>query len=462
MKLIKIFFVALSILICTLSSNAQNNTPKENDSNTPMYLLPPDYPMPYGPPKTEEVIAAIDRIYSYLNGCTPTRLINKSTKAEITDFGKPDTSTVIDLGTFRLNSYEWGVTYSGMLLAAEATGDSKYKDYTQSRLDFLNKTFIYYKTLWDNGFKKKNPFIRIIEPKALDDCGSMCAAFIKAQKSDKQANYRPTIDIGIDFVMNKEHRLKDKTLARMRPQANTVWLDDMYMGIPCMAQMGSLTGQSKYYDEATSQILKFADKMFVKETGLFRHGWVEEMTDHPAFHWGRANGWAILTISDVLDVLPENHKDRSKILELFRAHCRGITKYQGSNGLWHQLIDRNDSYYETSATAIFTYCFAHGINKGWLDPLAFGPQAILGWNGLSTKINDKGQVEGTCVGTGMGFDPAFYYHRPVRALAAHGYGPTLLAGAETLLLLKNYQIVINETSVMFYKNGVDWENLQIK
>jgi len=457
-----IIILTISILGLALKSRAQNITQKETDSNTPMYLLPPDYPMPYGPPKAEEVIAAIDRIYNYLNGCTPTRLINKSTKSEITDFMKPDSSAVIESGTFRLNSYEWGVTYSGMLLAAEATGNSKYKEYTQTRLDFLNKVFIYYKILWDNGLKKRNPFGRIIEPKALDDCGSMCAAFIKAQKTEKQANYRSTIDIGIDFVMNKEHRLKDKTLARMRPEPNTVWLDDMYMGIPCLAQMGSLTGQLKYYDEAASQILKFADKMFVKETALFRHGWVEEMTEHPAFHWGRANGWAILTISDVLDVLPENHKDRAKILELFQAHCRGIAKYQGSNGLWHQLVDRNDSYYETSASAIFTYCLAHGINKGWLDPLAYGPQAILGWNGVSTKINDKGQVEGTCVGTGMGFDPAFYYHRPVRALAAHGYGPTLLAGAETLLLLKNYQIVINETSVMFYKKGVDWRNLQIK
>jgi rhamnogalacturonyl hydrolase YesR len=432
-----------------------------NDSNTPMYLLPPDYPMPYGPPKPDSVIAAIDRIYNYLNSCTPARLINRNTKNEITDFSKPDTLANIEPGSFRLNSYEWGVTYSGMLIAFNATGNPKYKEYTQTRLDFLNKMFGYYKTLWDNGFKTRNPFGRVFVPKALDDCGSMSAAFIKTQRASNN-NYKQFIDIGIDFVMNKEYRLADKTLARMRPQANTVWLDDMYMGIPCLANMGALTGETKYFDEATFQILQFASKMFVPETGLFRHGWVEEMNEHPAFHWGRANGWAILTMSDVLDVLPENHKDRAKILELFRAHIKGIAKFQASNGFWHQLVDRNDSYYETSATAIFTYCMAHGINKGWLDPMAYGPQAILGWNALSTKINSQGQVEGTCVGTGMGFDPAFYYYRPVRALAAHGYGPTILAGAETLLLLKNYQIVINETSVMFYKLGVDWKNLQIK
>jgi unsaturated rhamnogalacturonyl hydrolase len=62
--------------------------------------------------------------------------------------------------------------------------------------------------------------------------------------------------------------------------------------------------------------------------------------------------------------------------------------------------------------------------------------AILAWNAVTTKINAGGQVEGTCVGKGMAFDPAFYYYRPVNVYAAHGYGPVLLAGAEIINLLK--------------------------
>jgi hypothetical protein len=65
-------------------------------------------------------------------------------------------------------------------------------------------------------------------------------------------------------------------------------------------------------------------------------------------------------------------------------------------------------------------------------------------------VNQKGQVEGTCVGTGMGFDPAFYYNRPVSVYAAHGYGPVLLAGAEMIKLLRNYDIRINDSAVQFY------------
>ena len=110
-------------------------------------------------------------------------------------------------------------------------------------------------------------------------------------------------------------------------------------------------------------------------------------------------------------------------------------------------VDKSDSYLETSATAIYAYCFARAINKGWIDGKAYAPAAILAWNAVSTKVNDRGQVEGTCVGTGMAFDPAFYYYRPINVYAAHGYGPVLMAGGEIITLLKNNIFEINDSSL---------------
>jgi rhamnogalacturonyl hydrolase YesR len=165
-------------------------------------------------------------------------------------------------------------------------------------------------------------------------------------------------------------------------------------------------------------------------------------------------------MSELLDVLPPDHQSRNQVFEQFRAQIKGIASYQSGTGFWHQLIDRNDSYYETSATAIFTYCAAHGINKGWLNPQVYGPMAVLGWNAVQIKVNAQGQVEGTCVGTGMAFDPAFYYNRPINVAAAHGYGPVIMAGAEMLKLMKNYQIIINDSAVMFYPVGTDWKQFR--
>ena len=165
----------------------------------------------------------------------------------------------------------------------------------------------------------------------------------------------------------------------------------------------------------------------------------------------RANGWALLTLVELLDVLPEDHPDRAAVLDLLRAHVRGLLARQSGSGFWHQLLDRDDSYLETSATAIYAYALAHAIGRGWIDPVAYGPATLLAWHAVTTKVNAQGQVEGTCVGTGMGFDPAFYYHRPTSPFAAHGYGPVLLAGAEMARLVKEHRFEINDSSTQLYR-----------
>jgi rhamnogalacturonyl hydrolase YesR len=95
---------------------------------------------------------------------------------------------------------------------------------------------------------------------------------------------------------------------------------------------------------------------------------------------------------------------------------------------------------------------ARGINRGWLDARAFGPTVSLGWNAVAKKVNAAGQVEGTCVGTGVGWDPMFYLYRPVHLLAAHGYGPLFLAGAEMIeVRRKNPDIAVHDGGVQFGK-----------
>lgn len=423
-----------------------------NDSNTPLHLLQPAYKVPYGTLTVSEVKEDMDRVLHYLEKNTPTRVVDKKTGKVITDYTTMNTDAQLERGAFRLASYEWGVTYSAMLAAAEATGDKAYYQYVTDRFKFIAEVAPQFRRVLDKYGDVDPQLKQILTPHALDDAGAVCAAMIKVQEKDPSLNLTPLIENYMDFIMNKEYRLADGTFARIRPQYNTLWLDDMFMGIPPVAYYSKLAGDKsgKYLSEAVRQILQFADRMWVPEKKLFRHGWVEEMTDHPAFHWGRANGWALLTMCEVLDVLPEDYPQRDKILHLFREHVRGLAVLQSGEGFWHQLVDRNDSYLETSATAIYVYCFAHAINKGWIDALAYGPVAQLGWHAITTQINEEGQVDGTCVGTGMGFDPAFYYYRPVNVYAAHGYGPVIWAGAEMINLLNRQHPKMNDSAVQYY------------
>jgi rhamnogalacturonyl hydrolase YesR len=105
------------------------------------------------------------------------------------------------------------------------------------------------------------------------------------------------------------------------------------------------------------------------------------------------------------------------------------------------MLDRQDTFLETSCTAMYTYAIARGVNRGWLDPGAYGPVAIAGWNGLTTKISRDGRLSDVCPGTSYAADYIYYYHRPA-VDDIHGYGPTLLAGAEIINMLKNSQLRI--------------------
>jgi rhamnogalacturonyl hydrolase YesR len=443
----------IALMTCS-GAYAQKKKETVNDSNTPLHLLQPDYNVPYGTLTVDEVKADMDRILHYLENTTPTRVVNKNNGRQVTDYTKIDSDSQLERGTFRLASYEWGVTYSAMLAAAEATGDKAYYNYVADRFKFLAEVAPYFRALLNDGKEIDPQMKQILAPHALDDAGAVCAAMIKFSVDDKSVDLAPLIDNYMDFILNKEYRLADGTFARTRPQHNTVWLDDMFMGIPPVAYyslLGDDAQQKSRQGEAVRQVLQFADRMWVPEKKLFRHGWVEGMTDHPAFHWGRANGWALLTMCEVLDVLPENYPQRDKILNLFREHVRGLAALQSGEGFWHQLLDRNDSYLESSATAIYTYCMAHAINKGWIDAMAYGPVVTLAWHALTTIINDKGQVDKTCVGTGMAFDPAFYYYRPVNVYAAHGYGPVIWAGAEMVNLLNKQHPKMNDSAVQFYR-----------
>lgn len=402
----------------------------------------PHQGVPYGLTTSADVKLVLDRVLKYVEQVTPFDIVN--TRGEkITDLSRPVKEATIAKGEFNIFTHEWGLAYRGMLMAAEVTGDQRYKDYVSRRFEFLNKAVAYFSNYKKTFPKNAHPLDHLLEPDVLDDIGSMCTAMIQALESNLANDLRPVIDHSVNFIMADVHRLQDGTFARNRPMANSVWVDDLYQGIPALALMGKLTGDQKYLNEATRQIHLFSEKLFDKAKGVCMHGWVEGMEPHPAFYWARANGWAILAIAVVLDVLPENHPERQSVLELYKSYCYGLAQLQSGSGFWHQLLDRNDSFLETSATAMFTYALAHGINQGWLDVRVYGSVALQGWNAVSTNVNKQGQVEGTSAGTSIAFDAMFYYQRPV-GTGPHGYGSVLLAGSAMYSLLNKYS---------FEKNG---------
>ena len=61
-----------------------------------------------------------------------------------------------------------------------------------------------------------------------------------------------------------------------------------------------------------------------------------------------------------------------------------LLKYQDSNGLWYQVIDKgniSDNWHETSCTAMIAYAYAKGSKKGYLE-YEYKSLADKAFNGL--------------------------------------------------------------------------------
>lgn len=418
---------------------------RNRDNKSPNDTGDGAYPVPYQLPTVAEITEAIGRVRDYLETAVPTRVVDKKTGKAITDFTAPvaDAIAARSAANFSQLAYEMGVVHSAMLRATAVTGDARFAAFTQRQLQFLGDRLPYFRAQEEKfHLERANSFAAALDPRALDDSGSMCAALVRARIAKVGPDLKPVIDTWSNWIAKKQFRFADGTLARQRPQAQSLWADDIYMSVPALAEMGHLTGDRAWFDDAVKQVLQMSGRLNNPAMGIFTHGWNANNPDAPQFYWGRANGWAVLAMCDLLDVLPKDHPGRGPVLAQLRALLRGVAQYQSGSGLWHQMLDRNDSYLETSATAMFVYGFAHAINEGWISPTTNGSIAQAGWCGLSTRINANGQVEGTCIGTTFASDQVYYYARPASVDALHGYGTTILAGVEMIRLLKNPAIDI--------------------
>ena len=425
--------------------NSDNPDPHDSDEGT--------YPVAYHRPTVTEITGQLERVRGYLESAFPARIIDRRTGQPISPQSAPVRDAVADRGPeqkFNPLDYTTGVIHAGMLSAAEATGDRRFADFTARQLQFIADALPYFRAQAAQFGPAGNSFRGILAPAALDDCGAMTAALVRARLARVGPNLRPIITAWGDYIAHRQFRLPDGTLARQRPQPVSLWADDFYMGVVPLAQLGRLTGESHWFDDAARTAVQMSQRLYRPALGLFAHGWSENSPGVPDFFWGRANGWAMVTLCDLLDALPADHPRRPELLELLRGEIHGVATRQSGEGRWHQLLDREDSFLETSASAMFVYGIAHAINRGWILPETYGSIAQAGWIGVAGQINIRGQVEQTCVGTTYAGDPVYYYHRPVSVYAGHGYGPVLLAGAEMIRLLRNPALTISYKNRTYY------------
>jgi unsaturated rhamnogalacturonyl hydrolase len=231
-----------------------------------------------------------------------------------------------------------------------------------------------------------------------------------------------------------------------------MWLDGIYMAGPFLTEYALRFNEPSTFDDVVHQIMLIEKYTRDEKTGLLYHAWDESKqqrwcdpeTGLSKYFWGRAVGWYVMAIVDVLDHLPRNHAQRSDLIAILDRTAAAIVKVQDeATGLWYQILDlpeRAGNYLEASASTMFVYAFAKAVREGYLTQ-DYLLSARRGYHGLLQnliKIDSQGllTLEKVCGGAGLGGEPyrdgSFEYYITEKIIPndPKGVGPFILAALE--------------------------------
>ncbi|HEY0961447.1 MAG TPA: glycoside hydrolase family 88 protein [Pseudomonadales bacterium] len=167
--------------------------------------------------------------------------------------------------------------------------------------------------------------------------------------------------------------------------------DAFFMHTPLLAKVGKLTGDTRYFDMALRHVNYLHDRL-LRDDGLYNHWPKTEAA------WGRGNAFVALGLALALSDIPETHAAHARLLDLFRAHIGALLQHQGTDGMWHNIIDMPGSWAELSATAMIATAIQRGVDRGWLDSF-YQFVADSAWTGVVSRTTDDHGFIDVCEST---------------------------------------------------------------
>lgn len=230
-----------------------------------------------------------------------------------------------------------------------------------------------------------------------------------------------------------------------------MWLDGLYMGAPFVAQWASRNNENVAWD-MMRQFTIVGSHTYDSSTHLYRHAWDESrsqfwcdsITGQSQHAWGRANGWYMMAMTDILEFIPDSAAGRTEVLTIYQNLAESLLSYRDSvSGMWYQVLDapyRDGNYLESTCSAMFIYSFLKGARLGFLPEKfhAIGKEAYSQFVSQFIKHNPDGTVSlsSCCAVAGLGGKQrrdgsySYYLSEPVRDNDPKGIGPFILASLE--------------------------------
>lgn len=338
--------------------------------------------------------------------------------------------------------HEYGVVLKGIEDVWKLTEDNKYYDFIKRSIE---------PNISENGDIKGY----VLETYEVDNINTGRVLF-NLYKTTKDEKYKKAIEL-LRSQFDTHPRTTFGNFLHKKHLENIIFIDSVYMGLAFLGQYGHEFNSPKDLDDVVNQIIAAADFNQDKETGLLVQGynetkkefWADPETGLSKSFWGRGLGWYSVGLVETLEILPEDHPKRDRLIEIFQSLMEGVAKVQDKTGVWWQVVDKghlDGNYLEASASCMFTYSFAKGIRLGYLDS-KYKDVANKAYNGLIEQfieVDESGEVHlnGTCKSGGLGgkdyrngsFES--YACEPTGKNDHKGVGTFLMAGVQIELLNK--------------------------
>ena len=221
-------------------------------------------------------------------------------------------------------------------------------------------------------------------------------------EEERDEKYLPLLQEWLEGVMYRLPRTPEGGLQHIVSgilNEGQLWDDTLYMTVLFLARMGRVLGEESYIQESIRQFMVHIKYLSDVKTGLFFHGWTFEGNHHFAEAlWGRGNSWYTAGLVDYLECLEGNEGVKQFLLTTLRRQVEALEACQHESGLWHTILDDNDSYLETSASCAFAYGIMKAVRKGYV-PARYALVGEKAVKGVMNQIAEDGTVNGVSYGT---------------------------------------------------------------
>lgn len=333
--------------------------------------------------------------------------------------------------------YTAGVVLLGISRVGERTGDPRFAAYVRRNIDRLVDARGNIATYKLDEFNLD----QITEGRLL----------LRLYARTRDIRYRKAADL-LREQLRQQPRTKEGGFWHKKIYPQQMWLDGLYMAEPFYTEYARAFGEPAAFDDVTKQFLLTARHTRDPRTGLLYHGWdashsqswADSLTGLSPSLWGRAVGWYVMALVDVLDDLPAAHRDRAQLIRVLQDVARAVRDVQDPvTGLWYDVLDqpnRAGNYFEASASSMFVYALAKGARKGYLAS-DYRAIALRGFEGIIrdlVTVDASGLVSlnGIVSVSGLGGQGnrngtfAYYMSEPVVSNDFKGVGPLMMAAHE--------------------------------